>query len=170
MKQLKLYTIIGILFVLIIGSIAHFLYEWTGNNTIIGLFVPVTESVWEHMKLLFFPMLLYFFILFIPLKKTYPCAVSSFCFGILLGTFLIPIFFYIYTAIIGQSILFIDIGIFVLSTILSFYAMYQFTQSCKLKPYTFWLCSLVLFLLICFVVFTYHPPESALFADPTNTS
>lgn len=58
-KCLKTYTIIGVFFVLAAGSLAHFLYDWTGSNAIAGLFVPVNESVWEHMKLLFFPMLLY---------------------------------------------------------------------------------------------------------------
>ena len=55
-KCLKTYTIIGVFFVLAAGSLAHFLYDWTGSNAIAGLFVPVNESVWEHMKLLFFPM------------------------------------------------------------------------------------------------------------------
>ncbi len=59
MKRLKYFTMGGILFVLITGSLAHFLYDWSGNNLIIGLFSPVSESIWEHMKLIFFPMLIY---------------------------------------------------------------------------------------------------------------
>ena len=41
MKHLKRYTIIGIIFVLITGTLAHFLYDWTGNNDIVGLFTPI---------------------------------------------------------------------------------------------------------------------------------
>ena len=59
MKQLKAYTIVGFFFVLILGTLFHFLYEWTNQCYIVGFFAPVSESVWEHMKLLFFPMLLY---------------------------------------------------------------------------------------------------------------
>lgn len=66
MKHLKRYTIIGIIFVLITGTFAHFLYDWTENNHIVGFFTPINESIWEHMKLLFFPMLIYsVFIIFI---------------------------------------------------------------------------------------------------------
>lgn len=37
MKLWKRYTVIGIIFVLITGSLAHFLYDWTGNNPVVGL-------------------------------------------------------------------------------------------------------------------------------------
>lgn len=33
MKHLKYTMIIGALFVLITGSLSHFLYDWTGQNT-----------------------------------------------------------------------------------------------------------------------------------------
>ena len=49
MKLLKRYTMIGIVFVLITGSLAHFVYDWSGKNHIVGLFTPINESVWEHM-------------------------------------------------------------------------------------------------------------------------
>ena len=52
-------TIAGILCVSILGTLLHFTYRWSGRNPLIGLIAPVNESVWEHMKLLFFPMLLF---------------------------------------------------------------------------------------------------------------
>lgn len=72
MKKLKLATVIGIIFVLITGSLAHFVYEWSGNNALAGLFTPVNESVWEHMKLVFFPMLLYSVWMISRFRKEYP--------------------------------------------------------------------------------------------------
>ena len=45
MKHLKRYTIIGIFFVLTIGTLAHFLYDWAKNNHIVGLFTPINESI-----------------------------------------------------------------------------------------------------------------------------
>lgn len=157
MKQLKHSTILGIIFVLITGTLAHFLYHWSEDNFIIGLFTPVNESIWEHMKLLFFPMLLYSLIMNFKFKKKYPCITSSFSFGILLGTLLIPILFYTYTYILGKNTLILDIGVFILSTIIAFFTAYKFTLSCKLKPYTILLCSLISILFLCFLFFTYHP-------------
>lgn len=48
-------TIVGILFVSVLGVLMHFVYEWSGSNRFVGLFAPINESTWEHMKLLFFP-------------------------------------------------------------------------------------------------------------------
>lgn len=168
MKQLKRYMVFGICFVLLTGTLSHFLYEWTENNFVIGLFAPVNESVWEHMKLIFFPMLLYSFAGILKLRKNYPCIGSAFCFGILTGAILIPVFFYIYTCILGRNIFALDIGTFVLSTIIAFFTAYKFTISCKLKSCTFLLYGLVIIFFICFLVFTYHAPDLEIFIPASN--
>lgn len=164
MNQLKKYMITGIVFVLITGTLAHFVYEWTGNNFIAGLFTPVNESVWEHMKLIFFPML-YSLVAVFRLKKDYPCIISALGFGILLGTILIPAFYYTYTSILGKNIFALDIGTFILSTIIAFYSVYKLTLSCKLKSFSLLLWGLVAVLFICFLVFSYHPPKLPIFAN-----
>lgn len=167
MKHLKRYTIIGIIFVLITGTLAHFLYDWSRNNYIVGLFTPINESIWEHMKLLFFPMLIYSFFIILKFKKNYPCITSSLCFGIITGTLLIPIFFYAYTSILGKDFFILDIGTFILSIIIAFLLSYKLTLSCKLETYTLLLCGLVCIFFICFILFTYNPPETRIFEDPT---
>lgn len=168
MKQLKLFTIIGIIFVIITGSLSHFLYDWTGNNYVIGLFTPVNESIWEHMKLVFFPMLIYSVFMIFKFREKYPCITSSLCLGILTGTLLIPILYYAYTYIIGKDIFIFDIAIFIVSVLIAFRLSYKYALSCELEPYTLFLMGLVSILLMCFVVFTYHPPASRLFEDPTK--
>ena len=45
MKQLKTDTIIGILFVIITGTLSHFFYDWSGNSRIAGFVTPVNASV-----------------------------------------------------------------------------------------------------------------------------
>ena len=166
MRQLKSFTIIGIIFVLITGSLAHFLYQWTNNNFIIGLFTPVNESIWEHMKLIFFPMLLYSFFAIPKLKTNYPCISPSLYFGILLGTLLIQLSFYGYTCILKKDIFILDIGTFILSIIVAFIAACKFTLSCKLKPYSFLLYGLAGILFLCFVLFTHNPPHLEIFSTP----
>ena len=166
MKSLKQYTAIGIIFVLLAGTLAHFVYDWSGNHAVIGLFTPVNESIWEHMKLLFFPMLLYAFFAAHHLKEDYPCIVSSLCLGILTGTLLIPVLFYAYTGILGRDYFILDIGTFIVSTLTAFLLFYRLTLSCKAKPFTAILCILVRILFVCFLFFTYHPPGLGLFANP----
>lgn len=168
MNKLKHYTILGILFVIIAGTLSHFVYEWSGNNFILGFFFPVNESTWEHMKLCFFPMLLYSCFMNRKLKGDYPCVTSSLLFGVLLGTFLIPIIFYTYSGILGQNYIFFDIAIFIISVLLAFIAVYRLSLSCVLDSFLFWLATLAFLTAICFLVFTYYPPCIGLFAVPSG--
>lgn len=170
MNQLQSYIIAGIIFVLTAGTLSHFLYGWTGNNFIVGLFTPVNESVWEHMKLIFFPMLFYSMFATIKLRANYPCIASSLCIGTLIGTWLIPVLFYAYTYILGKNFLVLDICTFALSTAIAFYTAYRLTLSCRLKPYAFLLYGLTAILLICFMLFTYQAPEGEIFSSFTAAS
>ena len=162
MNSLKQHTIIGIIFVLLAGTLAHFLYDLSDNNHVIGLFTPVNESIWEHMKLVFFPMLLYSFFMIRRLKEDYPSIISSLCLGILTGTTLIPVLFYAYTGLLGRDFFILDIGIFILSTLTAFLLSYRLTLSYRADPYTTLLCIMVCILFLCFLFFTYHPPDHAI--------
>lgn len=167
MKHLRQYTIWGIIFVLIAGTLAHFLYDWTGNNRIVGLFTPINESIWEHMKLLFFPMLIYSLIMILKFRRKYSCITSALCFGILTGALLIPLFYYVYTYILGNNVFMMDISIYILSIVIAFWLSYKLTLSHRLESYTSILGMLVSVLLVCFFVFTYRPPEAVIFQEPT---
>lgn len=169
MKQLKRCAIIGIIFVLITGTLAHFLYEWTGNNPIVGFFTPINESIWEHIKLLFFPMSIYSVFMILKFHNKCSCITSALCFGILAGAALIPLFYYAYTSILGKNIFILDISIFVLSVFFTFWLSYKLTLSCRLKSYTPLLCVLTCILFICFLVFTYCPPDAAIFQVAKNS-
>lgn len=167
MNKLKCYTIIGIFFVIITGALSHFVYEWSYQNFILGFFFPVNESTWEHMKLCFFPMLIYSFFMDKRLKDDYPCVTSALLSGTLLGTFLIPIIFYTYSGILGRNYISLDIAVFVISVILAFLTVYRLTLSCKTDSYTLQLCVSISVLLVCFLVFTYLPPNIGIFIVPT---
>lgn len=166
MKKLKSYTIIGILFVIITGSISHSIYEWSGENFILGFFFPINESTWEHMKLLFLPMLLYSFYMNQKLKKEYPCISSALLLGILFGTLMIPVLFYTYSGILGTNFLPLDIGTFVLSVLFAFIKAYRLTLSCKVSAYETLLKMLLLFMAVCFLTFTYSSPALGIFTVP----
>ena len=168
MNKLKLYTVLGTIFVTILGTLSHFVYEWSGNNFILGFFFPVNESTWEHMKLFFFPMLIYSLFMNKKLKDDYPCVTSSLLFGILLGTFLIPIIFYTYSGILDQNYLPLDILTFILSVFLAFIAVYRLTLSCKVFSCTLWLRILVFITAVFFFIFTCLPPDIGLFNVPAK--
>ena len=157
-------TIAGILFVSVLGTLLHFTYRWSGRNPLNGLIAPVNESVWEHMKLLFFPMLL--FGLWSLKGVTDACRLSAFHAGLLMGTLLMPVLFYSYTSVLGRSILAVDITLFYICVIAAFLIYRGLSGSCLLEKYSHMTSLTVFLLLICCLLFTYFPPGCSIFKDP----
>ena len=47
-KKILKFQIFSVIFTWILGTILHFLYEWSGDNKIIASFSAGNESTWEH--------------------------------------------------------------------------------------------------------------------------
>lgn len=156
----------GVLFVSVLGSLAHFFYGWSGQNPIVGLFTPVNESVWEHIKLLFFPMLLYLLLFCRNLIRDNPSFLSGYLYGTLAGCLLIPVLFYAYTAVLGHSVLIADLAIYFISVIFAFFVGSTLAAKESRSQRSFLPLALCLLLMVCFFVFTYFPPHLPLFQAP----
>lgn len=165
----KLYNTIrrGFLLVLIFGFAAHFFYEWSGKNFLAGLFFPVNESTWEHMKLIFIPMLLWTIFLAFRFPEFRDCIISGFLPGLLLGTAAIPVLFYTYSGILGKNLMAMDILVYIISVLAAFYTGWRLTKSCRLKPYARLFEILVYLVLLCFLVFSVYPPDLGIFQPPS---
>ena len=124
-KRYKKITGLGILWTLVLGTLSHFFYQWSHENILIGLFSPVNESVWEHLKLLFFPALTYMFIEQKVMGKAMPGLFGKNLLGLFAGLLAMPLLFYGYTAFSGKSILWVDIGIFCVCVLLTFLLPYK---------------------------------------------
>ncbi|MDD3946865.1 MAG: DUF6512 family protein [Clostridia bacterium] len=170
-SKLGCYHIIGSLFVIVIGSLLHYVYQWSGNNKLVGVFGSVNESTWEHMKLLFWPMLVFTIIELFAYGKEYPNFIGIKAISLLIGLIAIPILFYTYTGIVGENYLIADISVFIISVMLSYILSYYLLN----KTDVFSSCvatvtGIVIFVLltISFIIFTFKPPKIALFLDPSQ--
>lgn len=169
MKKLFCSTLSGIFFTAIAGTLSHFLYEWSNENFLVGFIVPVSESTWEHMKMLFFPMLVYGIFENNILKKRIPSLFCGTAAALLLGTFSIPVLFYTYTGILGTNYLALDIAVFYISILIAFAFRYQIIKKGISKIHCRWLSASILLILICFLVFTLNPPAIGLFQVPFSS-
>ena len=162
--------IIVILFSLIVGTLLHFTYEWSGENKIVGSFSAVNESVWEHLKLVFYPMLIATIVEYFFVKNDTNNYIEAKTIGIFTAIAFIVITFFTYSGIIGTSIIVIDILIFIISIILGEYVSYKLMKREDESSVTTEVLSVIIltFLFLCFVIFTYLPPEVNLFRDVTT--
>jgi hypothetical protein len=115
----RLFGLWGFALTTLCGTLLHFLYNWLGEAAWIAPFSGINESTWEHMKLLFWPMLLYASVQHRLMRKpeNFWCIKLR---GILLGLILIPILFYTYNGAFGKSPDWINITIFFLSAAAAF--------------------------------------------------
>lgn len=166
-KRIKSYTKWGMLLVVLLGISLHFLYELTGKSMWAGLFSPINESVWEHMKLAFFPLLVYFLYEMLCIRKQIPSLSLASARGILTGTFAIPVIFYTYTGILGFRLLVLDILTLLLGLFLGFYGQQKKIDANSFLPpgkgFLSW--GLVFLMCLCFFLFTFWPPALPLFIE-----
>lgn len=171
MKNLttKQLSAIGTVFVSLAGSLDHFLYEWTGSAWV-GLISPVNESVWEHLKIYLFPVLVFlvFEWLFIENKQRLLAAkLGQLAFGL---PFLI-IFFYSYTGALGIENVIIDILSFYLASGVGYFLSYRIiTEGTKLRFSTAVYGSSIVLIVLCLWLTTFYPPQLPLFRDPVTST
>lgn len=168
-KSVFSYEVIGMFFIIILGSLLHFTFEWSGHQPIVGVFSAVNESVWEHLKLGFWPALFYAIIECRLLKKSTNNFLFAKTVGIYLIPIIIPILFYSYTAVLEESVLVIDILTFVVAVIIGQLVSYKLLTYRELPDMLNKISLVALVLLgVAFVLFTFYPPHLPLFRDPVT--
>ena len=186
-KFYKRYVVIGFFVVSIVGTLFHFVYDWCGQAWFVGLFVPVNESTWEHMKLMFIPMLLYitfcFWFVRRKINRKYITKKNSKeekynelykivypgLFGNIVATWSIPFLFYGYKGILGFEVAWIDIGTFFISVFIAFALQYHIlVNSYKKQTVNCGKTLLIVNLiqLFAFILLTYYPISLGIFISP----
>ncbi len=167
-REIKFWQTVGFFAVSLLGTVLHFLYDWTGS-TFAALVSGVNESTWEHMKLLFFPMLLFAITEYFFIGKEYENFWCVKLKGTLFGLALIPVIFYTLRGVFGTTSDWINILIFFISAAIAF--IYETRQlENEIKPCKYEKTAIAVFTLIAlsFVIFTFKPPEIPLFRDPID--
>lgn len=165
-KKVLIWELIGILFVTLVGALFHFVFEWLGNWEPIGGFFPVNESVWEHLKLPFWPLLLFGLIEYNFVKDESNNLLIGKIIASFIGIATILIVFYSYTSIFGIELLVIDILSFIVGVILGQLASYKIIIKEKLSNWLVYMsCIIIIALGLIFFLFTYVPPHLPIFQD-----
>ena len=167
-RSVPLSQLLGFAISSFLGTLLHFLYEWSNESPLAALISGVNESTWEHMKLLFFPTFAFAIVqsFFFKAREDFWCVKLR---GIITGIVLIPLIFYTYNGVIGVSPAWLNIAIFFISALIEYaYETLLFnkntTKGCNGKLAFFVLCAVAAL----FMVFTFFTPELAIFKDPVT--
>lgn len=164
-----LWELFGVIFISVMGSLLHFTYEWSGKCKPLAVISAVNESIWEHLKIAFWPALIYSIFEYIPLSNMTDNFITAKAACLLVIPISIIVLFYSYTYILGRNFLVMDIFIFVLSIYIGQKISSVILTMPKLPSFLTSISVLVIVLLIIqFSLFTFLPPKLAIFRDSTN--
>ena len=120
-KKWRTWEVLGLLFVLAAGNLLHFVYDWTGQSPVVGALAAVNESVWEHMKLLTTPWVLWSIAELVAVGRSGLPVTAARAAGLLAGLAAIPMLFYTYRGVLGRDLMWMDIAIFQIAVLLGFW-------------------------------------------------
>ena len=165
--SLKQTELICFLIACFLGTIFHFVYQWSGENPVIGLFFPVNESTWEHLKLVFFPILLTAVVEYFITGKQQEHFICIKFLSVLIGMISTVVLFYTYTGIYGKNSDVMNILIYFISMAAAFLFSFRSLNKKKFPSLSPAFCYLGFALLtILFALFTIFPPHIGLFISP----
>lgn len=165
---LKKWKIINCVGIFLLSALLHFIYDWF-PNFFTSLFFPVNESIWEHNKIIVGSFLIWAIIEKIYYKKRknviFAESISAIVCALLVMIIFTPIYLYILKT---NDNMIITFGIFILAIIISQIISYYLLQrEYNLKLEEIGSILFIIFILIN-IIFTYYPPNVALFYDFTN--
>jgi len=164
-KKIFNWEIAGVFWIIIVGALLHFVYEWSNNSTIVGMIAPVNESVWEHMKLGYWSVVLFLIIEYLFIGKYVNGLFISKALGILTLEIFIVVVFYSYTSITKEPIFLIDLGTYIVGAMLCQLVSYNILMSRKFSRFDNIGKVILITIGIILILFTFYTPKFDIFRD-----
>lgn len=168
MKKIRNYHIVGASFVMLAGTLLHYVYDLSGGCSAAALIAAVNESTWEHLKLLFVPAVIFAVIEYFAYGRRNDGFLAAKAISIFAGLASIVTLFYTYTGIAGKNLAPVDVSLFFIAAIIVYALSYKIIEAEKFtskKARSLAGCVLAI-MLIMFALFTAFPPHIGLFEDP----
>lgn len=166
----KLYFLLSIPFIVLLATLFHYIYELSNNSLLVGIFSPVNESIWEHLKLSVYPTIIWYILSYCIFNKIILDNKKWFCactISIVLSSFIVIIFYYTYTGALGIHSLVLDIFSLILGVTIGQYIAFKSYGNYDLSNFNIFFVVFLLTIFL-FTLFTFSPPKLPLFIDSTT--
>lgn len=168
--KLLSWEIAAVFFILLVGSGLHFAFELSNFWYPVAPFAAVNESIWEHLKMVFWPGLIFFTVQYAFLRDEAFAeqfwTAKALC--LIFMPFLIAAGWYAVVAVTGEHYFVVDIALFIGAIIAGQLLSYAFLSgkiAASARPR---LAFLAIFLLVlAFSIFSFNPPKISLFEHST---
>ncbi len=169
-RVIALWEVGAFVFIMLAGSALHFAYELSNFWRPMAIFGSVNESTWEHLKLFFFPGLLFTLVQYAYVRE----RTNNYWYGKALALLAVPVgvigSFYFYLGITlpihGRGFLWADIGTGAFGVLLGNLVAYRILTRPPLAPaYRIVGIGLIGVMLAAMLAFTPYPPRMFLFEN-----
>lgn len=148
--------------VTLLGACLHFVYA-IFPNPVVAIFSPINESLWEHLKILFWPYLLGF--LYLTRGGEQGCRIPWMLSALALCAVMLAVSYVYHILLLGEALA-VDVALYVLLMAAGFLllpGLFQAAAGRRGLREAVTLAFLTLGALL--VLFTFLPPDQVLFAD-----
>ena len=142
------------------GACLHFLYDFL-PSPVTALIAPVNESIWEHLKLVYWP---YLAAMWIVTRKAGKDSRGGWLLTLLIISVAMLTAGYVYYILLGRDSRAFGLSLYVILMALGFWLPGRLSTCGKSKIIPF----LVILLGAMILLFTFLPPDNILFADLTT--
>jgi len=166
-NRVLLWEIGGFFFIGVIGAALHFTFELSNfSNMVVAFFSAVNESTWEHLKMVFWPGVIFSLIEYSYIRD----QVNNFLVAKVVSLFVMPLViaigWYGYTPFTQRSVFKFDLVLFYLAVLIGQMISYKIlTRGSLSKRATTLSAAGLVVMLIAFSTFTFYPPEIFLFEN-----
>lgn len=171
-KQFHLgWVICTTIFAALLGALFHNMYQWTGKNVFVGLFFPMNESMWEHLKLAFYPLIIVWvlFVHHMHLEPdfTWVNRLSACLISIIVSFLTISGLYYLMHSGFGVNGLFLHLTIYIIGLFCAQWLAVHLTFQKRIPKWVGILSAVLLSLqILAFACYSLHPLSFPIFHTP----
>lgn len=166
------YSWVGIIVVCLLSIPLHFTYDWSGELTLVGLFTPINESIWEHLKLVFWPMLLWWGLGYLLFHRNHHLSLVKWSAAAAISIFISMIFivswYYTWVNGLATESSIIDVGsLFIAVPLGQLLAIHVYRVVQPRQVYLILSFVFVVLVGAMFIYFTFAAPDLPIFVPPS---
>ncbi|MBE6047503.1 MAG: hypothetical protein E7213_03680 [Clostridium sp.] len=163
----------GSIAIFIIATLFHFIFDLCSSCEILGIFFPVNESIFEHLKLSFYPTIVYWIVIFLIFNRDYKLNKYKWFTGMTFSIFTCILFvvcyYYVFHYALNISIKILDILSLLVGSLFGQMLGCHVYNKSSAQKFSLIICIMILILTaVFFANFTFYPPKLPLFLDISN--
>ncbi|HBW12980.1 MAG TPA: hypothetical protein DEF30_04020 [Proteiniclasticum sp.] len=170
MRFVRSYHILGIFVIVMIAGPLHFAYEWSGENFFVSLIAPVNESIWEHLKMVYWPTVLWWtggYLVYKERKKlSFRRWHQAMAISVIFGVSIIVVWYYVWAGAFEVEASWVNFSSMVSIPVAQLLAIHVYRVSKPRWIYAATGIFIVISLSLMMGYFTYYPPNLPIFISP----